>query len=268
LVRRIKHSYLLREDWDILIILDACRYDTFKKILPNICKMGKLYRGDSEASSTSKWLKLHWEYNNGGFNIDMIYVSGNPFVNSKGINIEGQKKFDGRHYFGDIIDAWDFAFNRKTGRIEPDIVNTTAIGAYYSNPNCRFIVHFMQPHSPYIFDRKKPEPMTILRKLLPKKVISMMRDMLPEKVKQTNVHLTEHNYRRIYSEDEIKTAYEKNLKSVEGYVLELIQQYGDKKIVITSDHAEYLGEDGKYGHGGERTELITTVPILIINGEI
>jgi glucan phosphoethanolaminetransferase (alkaline phosphatase superfamily) len=51
-----------------------------------------------------------------------------------------------------------------------------------------------------------------------------------------------------------------NLKYVMLYVEEFIKKYPHKKIVITADHGNYLGEDGHYGHHPPRSKILTTVP--------
>lgn len=257
--RRIKHEKLLRTGWEVLIILDACRYDKFEKNLPEIVKLGKLQKGDSQAAATMPWLRKHWITDDGSYHIDLVYVSGNPYVNSKGIGTSFNK------YFGEIIDGWDEAFIRSKGRIDPSVLSLFAATAAKDNPNCRFIVHFMQPHAPYLFDKKKPELIDILRRTMSTVVFQKLKPLLPKRIKKTKRHMMEYNYSRLYSNDEIIAAYEKNLRSVKENLLWLINDvFPDKKIVITSDHGEYLGEDGKYGHGGQLTELITSVPILTI----
>jgi len=38
-------SLIRNNDWDVLIILDVCRYDTFKQVLPEVDLNGKLKKG-------------------------------------------------------------------------------------------------------------------------------------------------------------------------------------------------------------------------------
>ena len=53
-ILRKKGVYVVDEEWDYLIILDACRYDTFKEI-NNL--VGKLEYRYSRGSSTSECLQ-------------------------------------------------------------------------------------------------------------------------------------------------------------------------------------------------------------------
>ena len=72
---------IMDEDWDVIIILDACRYDYFKKTYPKFLK-GKLKKVQSIASNTPGWLKKTFKdiYKN------IVYVSANPHINSKMAN--------------------------------------------------------------------------------------------------------------------------------------------------------------------------------------
>ncbi|MFB6295104.1 MAG: hypothetical protein ABEI97_05055, partial [Candidatus Nanohaloarchaea archaeon] len=77
--------YVTAEEWDMLIVLDACRYDTFKELntIP-----GELKKVKSRATSTPQWL----ERNFSGDQNDIVYAAGNPFVsglaNDGGFDLE------------------------------------------------------------------------------------------------------------------------------------------------------------------------------------
>jgi len=70
---------IMDEEWDYLIVLDACRYDYFSKLVGTYLQ-GKLEKVYSPASCTLEWCKKSFkEYYN-----DVVYVSANPYINSKG----------------------------------------------------------------------------------------------------------------------------------------------------------------------------------------
>lgn len=56
LFRRNRGIYILEESWDNLIILDACRYDTFKEEFDKRKMKGKLEYRISRGSETSSFL--------------------------------------------------------------------------------------------------------------------------------------------------------------------------------------------------------------------
>lgn len=260
-----KQSVLFQDiDWDIIIILDACRYDSFVKIMYDIYLDNIIRVVNCEAATTIDWLNKHW---GDRMYDDILYVSGNPFVNSRGVGVDILGSFDARKHFGIIIDTWDWGFNRLSGRIMPDMVFRDAFIYGKRYPGARMIVHFMQPHSPYLFKKSKLELITVIRKFVPKKIFEFMRHHIPCCVRrETTFHHVEHNYKYVYSDDEIIDAYERNLDSVKSHVLALINSYPDKKIIVTSDHSEYLGEDGRYGHGGKLNKFISSVPFVVIDG--
>ena len=83
--------------WKYLIILDACRYDYFEKVYRDYLEEGVLERVFSPASGTLQWLTLTFR----GYYRDIVYVSANPYVNSK-MEVEdwhGTTKFDARKHF-------------------------------------------------------------------------------------------------------------------------------------------------------------------------
>jgi len=46
----------------------------------------------------------------------------------------------------------------------------------------------------------------------------------------------------------VRNAYRENLELVLNYVKQLVAEIPSGKIIITADHGEWLGEDGRYGH--------------------
>lgn len=244
-------------DWDVLIILDACRCDAFC----NIFKYKEVIRVDSDATATPEWLKKTWtkKYDN------IIYLSGNPFVNSKGVKTNDNSFVGGDHF--EVKDCWDGAFNKKTGRIESSAMKMYAIG--YLNAlktGKKLVIHFMQPHSPYIFgDTKHNSFFTTLSKIIP-----MRQQLLLNKVKfiRKLKPRTESTYSEYYTDKEIKEAYMRNLESAREdveYVVNQAAMFGFK-VVITADHGELFGEYERYGHGGKVVPELISVPWIEVGG--
>ena len=67
---KVKKIDILKDNWKVLIILDACRYDSFKKYYKKFLK-GQLKKNISCATWTLEWLEKTFtkKYN------DIIYVS-------------------------------------------------------------------------------------------------------------------------------------------------------------------------------------------------
>ena len=67
---------VIQEQWDYLIVLDACRYDYFKEFYQHYLP-GVLSKRISVGSSTPEWRDKSFP----GFYEGLSYVSTNPFIN-------------------------------------------------------------------------------------------------------------------------------------------------------------------------------------------
>jgi len=209
-------QYINRWDWDVLVVLDACRQDYFIKV--NNLK-GKLTNIDVESMDTLMWLTMNFP-----LQYPYVYISANPYCNSK-VRIRG---FYAPHHFKKVVDVWDFGWDEKLMTVPPDRVTESALP--YINKELT-IIHYMQPHFPSIGKIKitlsawRPNPLnTVIEgKTYPQHPIS------------SNL---------------IKKAYEENLRivlnEVKSNLLPKIKR--DRTVVITSDHGELLGEYGCLFH--------------------
>lgn len=209
-------------NWKWLIILDSCRYDYFDKIYRDYLK-GKLVKAESPQSCTQLWFVDIWEDKKHN---DIIYFSANPFINSKKFKKESkwyeddmEIKMEPWIYFKDIIDIWDIGWNDELNTVLPITVNEIVLGYMNKMKNKKGIIHYMQPHVPWI-GRTRLET--------------------PEK-------LSREEYMKLakkFSTKELEKAYEDNLH----YVLENISEFVKKleNVVITSDHGEILDKDNNY----------------------
>ncbi|KXB08440.1 hypothetical protein AKJ55_01030 [candidate division MSBL1 archaeon SCGC-AAA382M17] len=142
------------------------------------------------------------------------------------------------------------------------------------NPKKRLISHFMQPHYPYLnlgiakggisksksFVKEQSERENWLNKSL-KNLVGRIGDELLGRERMVKYgrwinktlkggNETAGNISYIienYGEEKLKGFYRKNLE----FALKECQKLSDRlpgKIVITADHGELLGEDGKYSH--------------------
>ena len=76
-------KYLIeKSNWDYLVILDACRFDTFEKNYKEYFD-GELKKVRSRGSSTGEWL---YKTFNEQYNI--TYFSTNPYINNLGLSIK------------------------------------------------------------------------------------------------------------------------------------------------------------------------------------
>ena len=136
--------HLIQEKWDILIVLDACRYDLFERNYREFLD-GTLEKHISVGIDTPTWLKSNFNeyYKN------IIYISGNPYVNSKQVDFSNVG-FNASTHFFKIIDVWDFGFDKFLNTVHPSEINKAFLKYYKLFQNKRFIIHYIQPHYPYI----------------------------------------------------------------------------------------------------------------------
>lgn len=208
---------VMERDWDHLIILDACRYDFFKEV--NWLE-GELEKVKSQGSTSVEFLNKNFT----DYYYNTVYVSANPFVSPHPSSDPYQQEpFDSEEHFPYVNqvylkDQYDFH-----GVSRPEGVVEEALQTRDRYPESNMIVHFMQPHGPFIADCE---------------VLEEIEDPAP-------------GYRDLRREglkwDEIKQAYKANLEMVLEQVEKLVDQL-DGKVVITADHGEMIGEKFMFSH--------------------
>ncbi len=122
------------EDWDVLIVLDACRADTFETVVDR-SRFDAYRREISQASMTREWLRTVWPDEYG----DIVYVAGNPMVS---------KEAPGR--WNQLVEAWREGLDQNLAQVEPARVAELGVESIENHTDKRIVVHFMQPHAPFI----------------------------------------------------------------------------------------------------------------------
>lgn len=256
---RYQKELIRRKDWDCLIILDACRYDFFEGVYEDFLE-GDLEKAYSEGSCTSDWVRE--TFGNENFE-DTVYVSANPYINSKTDLIDGIKLSE---RFYEIIDVWDKGWDDERKTVLPGKVRKATTFSRAKYPNKRLISHFMQPHDPYLsiesprkgiyggfkmaeegknegFLKKiKDKAWSFMVKTLGPRLMFRMGDLLSLR-EPTRVE----SVAREDGDRELRQLYMKNLFIVLKEVKKMIKDLPER-VVVTSDHGELLGEDGFYEH--------------------
>lgn len=190
-------------DWNVLVILDACRYDYFEE-------MNHL-RGTLEKVETTESCTYDWLIANFSETYPYVYISANPFCAQRA-NTQG---FIGGKHFEKVIDVWNFGWNSSYNTVLPPVVTTVSI-PYLKEE--KVIIHYMQPHQPGIGNTRDR--------------------LLGWRNTPPHVAVEASRYRRV-SMKSIVTAYTQNLRIVLNEMRSLIACIPEhQKIVITSDHGE------------------------------
>jgi len=214
---------VMEEEWDYLIILDACRYDMFKKA--NKIE-GRLEKKISLASNTSEWLKKNFD----GYYEDVVYISANPHISNYEV-----RGFRGTDHFWKVKNLWYYDWDNILKSVHPRRVTKSALRTIRKYHGKRFIIHYLQPHQPYILS---PE---ITHELVRRGKISIR---------------------------ELRRAYMENLILVLNEVEKLVDVL-EGKIVITADHGQLLGEKFEIGHPmGIYFKELVEVPWLVVDKKI
>jgi hypothetical protein len=195
-------------DWDVLVILDACRYDFFKEEYQKYFS-GTLRLARSRGQDTPGWLMRTWTHF-----YPVVYFSASPYVDNHNIRWE-DSDWKPTNHFMEIVYIRSFAWDEALKTVTPSAVNKAVEELY--DPRKMTIIHYIQPHGPWIGETK-----------LPLTRVELLRDVDPKL---------------------LRNAYRDNLRLVLQHVKEILNVVKGK-IIITSDHSELLGEDGYYLHPG------------------
>ena len=231
---------VIARDWDNLLILDGCRYDLFA----NGAEIeGNLRKVRSKASHSGEFMEANFE---GRQLHDTVYVTANPHA----YDID-------KDVFHAVENLLDDKWDERTQTVSPGAVVQTAVDVHERYPEKRLIVHFMQPHFPFLGDTGRE---------FSHRGIDMHRE---ETGNALNPWLALVSDPELSLETVLK-AYEENLEIVVPHVEELVRRLSGKSVV-TSDHGNLIGERGfpipvkQYGHPrGVRNPGVLDVPWLEI----
>lgn len=110
---------VMNEDWDNLILLDACRYDMFAD---RINLDGELQSRISLGSTSEEFLERN--FGDGTFH-DTVYINTNPYLPRLGLD-------DGTfHAVIDLLEEWD----PESQTVHPETVVQAARDAHAEFPN-------------------------------------------------------------------------------------------------------------------------------------
>ena len=124
-------EYVMAKDWDNLLVLDACRDDLYRAVANPDCGAVR-----SRGAATPEWTTENFV---GGSFPDTVYVTANPYV-----SIITDDEFHARY------DVWKEVWDDDEGTVLPADLAERAREIAADHPDKRLIVHFMQPHQPFV----------------------------------------------------------------------------------------------------------------------
>lgn len=233
-------------DWDNLLILDACRYDLFEKVFRISSLPGDLSKRTSVDSATPGFLRKTFGHKS--FH-DIVYVNANPYLD---LLLD-------REQFHAVESVWQDAWNEEEQTVMPNAVAQKAAALAEEYPDKRLIVHFLQPHYPFVGEHRvgKRDVFAIREHALGNVDATQCEPTPFELLEQGKV-----------SKDEVWRAYRSNLELVFPHV-EFLLETLPGLTAVTADHGNALGERASpfpirvYGHPlGILVPALTDVPWL------
>lgn len=241
---------IFSKDWDALIILDACRTDAMTEVAPEYDFIPEVSSTWSVGSSSPEWtintFDEKW--------INKIEKTGYITANGYSKRILGDRFFPPDHNtvpfsFPNwsvisedellfIDHCWQYGHDEELGNVDPEYVTNSAIYHYQEYNPEKMIVHYQQPHTPYMARAKKEN----------RELAEVEQNPLV-KLKQG------------YDRQEIWDLYKDNLRLALNEVKVLLNNIDYDTVVITADHGDAFGEFGFYGHlGGFLHPSVRKVP--------
>lgn len=127
-------------DWDLLVILDACRADAALEVAGEYDFFRNPDIVYSKGSTSRQWMRNNFGTEHADSIQKTTYVTANPY---------SDEMFDGS-YFEHLDEVWRDATDTELGVVRPGAVTDRAVRLGRERQWNRMIVHYMQPHMPLI----------------------------------------------------------------------------------------------------------------------
>ncbi len=277
---------IVDESWKYLVVLDTCRYDYFKDNYTKFLK-GNLSCIASSGTCTTQWRDNSFpdKYD------DIVYITANPnFAANQSVY-----GYNAGEHFHKVYELWNTEWDTYRGTVLPESMTRKAIDISEKHPEKRFVLHFQQPHEPYLmpgilsYGYDQADINSNRKLILPNRyrflkyktrilkfLLKYFRDkklfispsewalrqflLMPPRCAMDAV-------RRKYGKKILRRAYAENLR----YALRQVRILSEKlegDMIVTSDHGEFLGEDGMYGHPKSSDhEILRNVPWFTVEGK-
>lgn len=228
----LSQPVIFRDDWDILIILDACRSDTMKQVSADyewISEVGTRY---SVGPDSPTWMDRTFTMTDDSELSETAYVTANPYSDYHAP----------QDRLARLEEVWKYAWDDKIGTVPPRPVTDAGINIAQQDYS-RVIIHYMQPHFPSI-------PTNLGYKI--------------NKSGDGDEWIWNSNIDDNPTKQKIYSAYEDNLRYVLDEVSILINNLSSDRVVITADHANAFGEHGIWGHPkNQPAPIVLRVPWIV-----
>lgn len=220
---------VLDESWDMLVVVDGCRRDLMTDTAPSYDFISSTDTFTSIAGGSLAWMNRTFDETRDLSNV--AYVTANPF-SSRALDPDR---------FAVVDEVWKYSWDEEVGTVRAPDVTEAAIDTLRDRQVDRCIVHYMQPHHPFV-----PEPLAA--------GINRENPTVHEKTVWEKLRDDE------YDRETVVDAYRQNLEYVLDDVKLLCENIDAPRTVVTADHGNAMGEWGIYGHGDYPIGVLRQVP--------
>ena len=248
---------VLKRDWDVLVVLDGLRVDTMRSVAGEHDAFRPVGTLRSVGSTSSEWIENTFVEEDAPLLARTGYVTANPFS-----TVLDRKRDDATPAYLD--EAWRYGFDEDLGTVPPRVVTDRALVVDRDADLDRLVVHYMQPHQPFIADDA------------PLRGVSTMADVVEsrdggrDEWEPGSVHANNVWYMLATGEvssEELLASYRANLELVLEEVQLLLENLATDCVAITADHGNAAGEWWMYGHPrGFLHPVVRTVPWIETEG--
>ena len=241
----------VRGDWDVLVVLDACRVDLWEEVAPEygLPSSGSI---TSNASCSIDWIIRNFNHcpedaRRAG------YITGNPFADhdAEEARSAGLSNANLAHFAPLYKTEWGPIDGGPVETIPPDTLTDHGISAWRERDQYemdRLIIHYMQPHQPY---RSRPDWVGVNKNL---------KNLVRNRSKAGACAWQQARVGAI-DVDELWDAYADNLRWVLDDVTDRLLPNVEGRVVLTADHGNAMGEWGEWAHPpGALSPAVRKVP--------
>lgn len=216
-------------DWDVLIVLDSCRYDLMKAVadgwdfLPSAENLESTF---SPGSMSEEFLERHVTDQYRSEIERTALISANVFTSRDWVSDAGWAHLD---------NVWMHDWDDTHNTVLPRPVTDAAIDHWRSRESAdRMIVWYLQPHAPFVRENWSH---------------GLARSKFGNRDEERDAPGV---WRRCrdgeISRDQLWEGYRRNLEYVLEDVSLLLENLDAERVVISSDHGNGIGEWGAWGH--------------------
>lgn len=225
-------------DWDLLVVLDACRPDALRAVADEYPFLTDIETVWSRGSMSEEWMAKTFTTDYQSAVEETALITANRYTKP----IFSQERYPRSNGWApvgwpawDVVDAadfglfdpvWKYAREDALRQVPPRVLTDHAIRVHREQSQDLMIVHHLQPHHPFIAE-------------------AVAEDRAVTEPEANPIHaLKEETLAR----EEVWEWYLDNLRLVLDEVALLLDNVDADRVAITADHGELYGRFGIYGH--------------------